>query len=87
MQTNIQEIYAKTIRPLTSDDKLRIATLILEEVTSQTPTNGVSQTPARNKKLSDLFGTASLGYATGLDNEQIDDDLAREYASTHEGEN
>jgi hypothetical protein len=29
------------------------------------------------KKLSELFGAASLGHATGIDNEQIDADLAR----------
>ena len=31
------------------------------------------------------FGEVDLGYATGVDNEQIDADLAREYAATHEG--
>jgi predicted transcriptional regulator len=30
------------------------------------------------------FGEVDLGYATGVDNEQIDADLAREYAATHE---
>ena len=39
------------------------------------------------KKLSDLFGTVSLGYPTGADNESIDADLAREYADNHEDEN
>jgi hypothetical protein len=32
-------------------------------------------------------GAASLGYATGADNESIDADLAREYGSNHEEEN
>ncbi|MEO1093474.1 MAG: hypothetical protein AAFX01_01070 [Cyanobacteria bacterium J06638_28] len=32
------------------------------------------------------FGTLALDSATGLDNESIDADLAREYASSHEGE-
>ncbi|GEM_PF-613154 len=32
-------------------------------------------------------GAASLGYATGADNESIDADLAREYGSSHEEEN
>jgi hypothetical protein len=32
------------------------------------------------------FGTLALGSSTDLDNESIDADLAREYASTHEGE-
>jgi hypothetical protein len=31
------------------------------------------------------FGTLEVGGSTGLDNESIDADLAREYASTHEG--
>ena len=30
------------------------------------------------------FGEVDLGHATGVDNEQIDADLAREYANTHE---
>lgn len=45
---------------------------------------GNSSTEGKGGKLSDLFGTASLGHATGLDNEEIDADLAREYANTHE---
>lgn len=32
------------------------------------------------------FGTLALDDSTDLDNESIDADLAREYASTHEGE-
>ena len=43
-----------------------------------------SSTEGKGGKLSDLFGAASLGHATGLHNEQIDADLAREYANTHE---
>ncbi len=34
--------------------------------------------------LSELFGSVDLGHPTGADNETIDADLAREYASTHE---
>ena len=30
------------------------------------------------------FGTVDLGYPTGVDNEQIDNDLANAYADTHE---
>ena len=29
------------------------------------------------------FGEVNLGYATGVDNEQIDADLAKEYVATH----
>ena len=34
--------------------------------------------------LRELFGSADLGCSTGVDNESIDADLAREYAGTHE---
>jgi hypothetical protein len=30
------------------------------------------------------FGEVDLGHPTGIDNEQIDEDLARAYADTHE---
>ncbi len=35
MQTDIQEIYTKTILPLPDREKLQIATLILEDVTGK----------------------------------------------------
>ena len=38
------------------------------------------------ERLARHAGAASLGYATGADNESIDRDLAREYGSTHEDE-
>ena len=34
--------------------------------------------------LRELFGSVDLGNPTGANNESIDADLAREYASTHE---
>lgn len=37
--------------------------------------------------LEKLFGSVSLGHATGADNERIDTDLAREYLDTHEEDN
>lgn len=39
---------------------------------------------ASPRRLSELFGSVDLGHPTGADNESIDADLAREYASTHE---
>ena len=81
MQTNIQEIYQQTIFPLPDSEKLRLASLILEKVTKAS--NGDN-----NKKGSvrDLFGSVSLGYATGADNDSIDSDLAKAYLDTHEDE-
>lgn len=34
--------------------------------------------------IAELFGSVSLGYATGADNASIDADLGREYMNTHE---
>ena len=39
---------------------------------------------ASQGSLRELFGSVDLGYPTGADNESIDADLAREYASTDE---
>lgn len=39
---------------------------------------------AARERFERHFGEVDLGYATGADNEQIDADLAREYAATHE---
>ena len=39
---------------------------------------------ASHGSLRELFGSVDLGYSTGADNESIDSDLTREYASTHE---
>lgn len=36
--------------------------------------------------LRELFGSVDLGHPIGIDNEQIDADLALEYANTHEDE-
>ncbi len=81
MQANIQEIYTSTIRPLTSDEKLRIATLILEEVTGTAPVNGVRESPEPKGDITKFFGTLEGGAPNGSDNEAIDTDLAREYAN------
>lgn len=44
---------------------------------------GRVSTPSK-RGLPELFGSVDLGYATGADNESIDADLARDYASTDE---
>ncbi len=81
MQANLQEIYTSTIRPLTNDEKLRLATLILEEVTGTVPVNGVPETPEPKGDITKFFGTWDSGTLNGSDNEAIDADLAREYAN------
>ncbi len=39
---------------------------------------------AARERFEQHFGEVDLGYATGVDNEQIDLDLTREYADPHE---
>ena len=80
MQANLQEIYTSTIRPLTNDEKLRLATLILEEVTGTVPVTGVPETPEPKGDITKFFGTWDSGTPNGSDNEAIDADLARAYA-------
>ncbi len=84
MQT-VTEIYTRSIRPLGEDEKLELATLILDDISKlkKKKTNGV---PNSIGGLRELFGSVSLGHPTGADNESIDADLAREYASRHEDE-
>lgn len=81
MQADIQEIFATTIRPLSKDEKLRLATLILEEVTGQAPVKGERQAPEPKGDITKFFGTLKGGAPNGSDNEAIDADLAREYAN------
>lgn len=79
MSINVQEIYQQTVL-LPVRERLELIALVINDL-RQPPK--VEPKP-KGKKLSDLFGAASLGYATGLENEQIDADLARAYADTHE---
>lgn len=69
------------LEPIKLTKKSRAIVTVLENGDAA----GVQEKPG--PKLSDLFGMASLGHPTGLNNEQIDADLAREYANTHEDEN
>ena len=84
MTVNVQELYQQTVLPLPEPARLELLALIANDLTRLRPINGASA--QRGSKLSELFGAASLGHATGLDNEQIDADLARAYADTNEGE-
>jgi hypothetical protein len=85
MQT-VREIYTQTIRPLGEGQRLELATLILEEITSERTKETKSETNGSGS-LRELFGSVSLGHPTGADNESIDADLAREYGNDHEDEN
>lgn len=45
---------------------------------------GNETAPNNGGGIRELFGSVSLGYATGADNESIDADLGREYMNSHE---
>lgn len=70
----------RLLEPLKIEKKSRAIVTILDDEAPKT--NGESEQPKR--RIRELFGSASLGYATGADNEKIDADLAREYMNTHE---
>lgn len=66
---------------LRPDEPLDLKPNTRVRVTIETSTNA----PQKSRGgLRELFGSVDLGYPTGADNESIDADLAREYASTHE---
>lgn len=87
MQDDIQEIYRRTIRPLSVHEKLQLAALILTEI-SHIPGGADAKAPAqRAGDITRLFGIHKSGDPHGSDNERIDADLARAYADTHEDGN
>ena len=47
--------------------------------------HSVEQQEEARQRFRNHAGAISLGYATGIDNESIDADLARAYASEYEG--
>lgn len=86
MQADIQEIYQQTIRPLSEQEKLQLAALILNEL-SHEPTGAEAQEkPKRKGDITKFFGMYKGGDPQGPDNKKIDADLARAYADNHENE-
>ena len=78
MSKQIEAVYENGV--LRPDDPLDLKPNTRVRVTIQTPTTLRGSRGA----VRELFGSVDLGYPTGTDNESIDADLAREYASTHE---
>jgi len=83
MQSDIQEVYREQILPLDEKERLKLAALILNDISNKPERNGEAQTAGG---IREMFGSVSLGHPTGSDNDSIDADLAREYGSTHEDE-
>lgn len=83
MQTDVQEIYQNQVLPLSEKERLKLAALIISDISNKSENGGAKK---QTGGIREMFGSVSLGQPTGADNEQIDADLAREYASTHEDE-
>ena len=83
MPSTIQEVYQSRILPLSEKERLKLAALIISDISNKPETNGETKSAGG---ISEMFGSVSLGHPTGSDNESIDADLGREYGSTHEDE-
>ena len=83
MQNTIQEVYREKILPLSEKDRLKLAALIINDISNKPETNGEAKT---TDGIREMFGTWSSGNPHSSDNERIDADLARAYADTHDDE-
>ncbi len=82
MQT-VQEVYQNNILPLTEEERLKLVAIIVNDLSIR---KGNGKKIKRAGGIREMFGSVSLGHATGADNESIDADLAREYMNNHEDE-
>ena len=80
MQSDIQEIYRKSVQPLPENEQLKLASLILEKVTKKND----DEKPKRKGDITKFFGMYKGGDPDGSDNEKIDADLARAYLEDYE---
>jgi predicted DNA-binding antitoxin AbrB/MazE fold protein len=78
MSKQIEAVYENGV--LRPDEPLDLEPNTRVRVTIESP----SGPHTSRGTLRELFGSVDLGYPTGADNDSIDADLAREYASTHE---
>lgn len=84
MQNTVQEVYRTQILPLDEKERLKLAALIISDISNQRETNGENKETAVG--IREMFGTWSSGNPHSSDNEQIDADLAKAYADTHDDE-
>ena len=83
MPNTVQEIYKQQILPMSEKERLKLAALIINDISNK-PVS--SREKPKSSGIREMFGTWSSGNPNSADNEQIDEDLAREYASNHEDE-
>ena len=81
MEDSVQDFYRRNVRPMTEEERKRLAALILNELSEET-----TGKPKRKGDITKFFGMYKGGDPNGSDNEKIDADLARSYADDHETE-
>ena len=81
MPGTIQEVYREQILPLDEKERLKLAALIINDISNKPETNGEVKSAGG---IREMFGSWSSGNPNSSDNEQIDADLARAYADTHD---
>jgi hypothetical protein len=83
MQSTIQKVYREQILPLDEKERLKLAALIINDISNKPEVDGETKSAGG---IREMFGTWSSGNPNSSDNEQIDADLARAYANTHDDE-
>jgi len=83
MESTIQEVYREQILSFNEKDRLKLAALIISDISNQPDTNGEAKSAGG---IREMFGSWSSGNPNSSDNEQIDADLACAYADTHDDE-
>jgi hypothetical protein len=83
MENTVQEIYKQQILPMSEKERLKLAALIINDISNKPETNGDKK---KSGGIREMFGTWNSGNPNSANNEQIDADLGREYGSTHEDE-
>jgi hypothetical protein len=86
MSVNVQELYQQAVLPPPAGERLELMALIANDLARARSANGGQQTPKRKGDITKFFGAWKGGAANGSDNELIDADLARAYATDGESE-
>jgi hypothetical protein len=83
MQSSIHEVYREQILPLGEKERLKLAALIINDISNKPEADGETKSAGG---IREMFGTWNSGNPHSSDNEQIDTDLAKAYADTHDDE-
>ncbi len=83
MPSTIQEVYREQVLPLCEKERLKLAARIINDISNKPETNGAAES---NGGIREMFGTWSSGNPSSSNYEQIDTDLARSSADTHDHE-